>query len=530
MMGTSFRPIQGGRICQCPPTALSKLDKLIRFGPLYCIGEDMKFKKLKEDAWQHVINNSGQISEKTIDTYQSTIKSFEPTIQDMYIFHDGGRLSSDEPEVNKNLECLVMDGCFFLIVVLNLLGATANGLHYLPGQFIWGSYLSQIETQSLKKLFLKSIIFPGNQLPFLVLDELLRQTFFREIITQKVKWYPPEDDVLLRVLYDLIVLPLQRNADYYGTWLCRFEACDSFKDPPNDILHELYLRLVGRRPTSDETEEEWDILLDMGDGNEEERERFPCAKDLSNSGIRGRRRVASTCDSFKDPSSDILHELYLRLVGRGPTIDETEEEWDILLDMGDGNEEEKERFSCAKDLNNSGIRFEGVQNIGIKDITLRRYFRCAVLRLPILALNQSNILMLESLKEYEKIQQLPERDVTAYLQLLCDMVQTYNDAAILVSQGIIRVSPHRVHQVPQLLKNLAHLNESETLLPLNSSSLQLVGFKVGQFLLWVKFWKNVCNVITSERLQPFASELILVREREKKRKWRDTGCDSFSSN
>lgn len=185
MMGTSFRPIQGGRICQCPPTALSKLDKLIRFGPLYCIGEDMKFKKLKEDAWQHVINNSGQISEKTIDTYQSTIKSFEPTIQDMYIFHDGGRLSSDEPEVNKNLECLVMDGCFFLIVVLNLLGATANGLHYLPGQFIWGSYLSQIETQSLKKLFLKSIIFPGNQLPFLVLDELLQQTFFREIITQK---------------------------------------------------------------------------------------------------------------------------------------------------------------------------------------------------------------------------------------------------------------------------------------------------------------------------------------------------------
>ncbi|XP_075085379.1 uncharacterized protein LOC107770812 [Nicotiana tabacum] len=425
MMGTSFRPIQGGRICQCPPTALSKLDKLIRFGPLYCIGEDMKFKKLKEDAWQHVINNSGQISEKTIDTYQSTIKSFEPTIQDMYIFHDGGRLSSDEPEVNKNLECLVMDGCFFLIVVLNLLGATANGLHYLPGQFIWGSYLSQIETQSLKKLFLKSIIFPGNQLPFLVLDELLRQTFFREIITQKVKWYPPEEDVLLRVLYDLVVLPLQRNADYYGTWLCHFEACDS----------------------------------------------------------------------FKDPSSDILHELYLRLVGRGPTIDETEEEWDILLDMGDGNEEEKERFSCAKDLNNSGIRFEGVQNIGIKDITLRRYFRCAVLRLPILALNQSNILMLESLKEYEKIQQLPERDVTAYLQLLCDMVQTYNDAAILVSQGIIRVSPHRVHQVPQLLKNLAHLNESETLLPLNSSSLQLVGFKVGQFLLWVKFWKNVCNVV-----------------------------------
>nr|XP_009759583.1 PREDICTED: uncharacterized protein LOC104212096 [Nicotiana sylvestris] len=425
MMGTSFRPIQGGRICQCPPTALSKLDKLIRFGPLYCIGEDLKFKKLKEDTWQHVINNSGQTSDDTIDTYQLTINSFEPTIRDMYIFHDGGRLSSDESEVKKNLQCLVMDGCFFLIVVLNLLGATANDLHYLPGQFIWGSCLSQIETQNLKKIFLKSIIFPGNQLPFLVLDELLRQTFFREIITQKVKWYPPEDDVLLRVLYDLIVLPLQRNADYYGTWLCRFEACDSFKDPPNDILHELYLRLVGRRPTSDETEEEWDILLDMGDGNEEERERFPCAKDLSN----------------------------------------------------------------------SGIRFEGVQNIGIKDITLRRYFRWAVLRLPILVLNQSNILMLESLKEYEKIQQLPERDVAAYLQLLCDMVQTYNDAVILVSQGIIRVCRHRVHQVPQLLKNLARLNESGTLFTLNSSSLQLVGFKVGQFLLWVKFWKNVCNVV-----------------------------------
>ncbi|OIT00953.1 hypothetical protein A4A49_04946 [Nicotiana attenuata] len=330
MMGTSFRSIQGGRICQCPPTALSKLDKLIRFGPLYRIGEDLQFKKLKEDTWQHVINNSGQTSGKTSDTYQSAIKSIEPTIRDMYIFHDGGRLCSDESEVKKNLQCLVMDGCFFLVVVLNLLGATANNLHYLPGQFIWGSRLSQIETQSLKKFFLKSIIFPGNQLPFIVLEELLRQTFFREIITQKVQWYPPEDDVLLRVVYDSIVLPLQRNADYYGTWLCRFEVCDSFKYPSNDILHELYLRLVERGPTSDETEEEWDILLDIGDDNEEERERFPCAKALSN----------------------------------------------------------------------SRIRFEGVQNIGIKDITLRHYFRWAVLRLPILALNQSNILMLESLKEY----------------------------------------------------------------------------------------------------------------------------------
>ncbi|CAA3023599.1 Hypothetical predicted protein [Olea europaea subsp. europaea] len=103
---------------------------------------------------------------------------------------------------------MIKDCCLFLQLVLYVLGG-AQQLGYPPGHIIF----SQKKNNRYRDIteWIEVIFFVGNQIPLIVLKELIKQSYFRNVI-EKGKWEEPLD-LCSTTLYQLLLLPAQETHD-----------------------------------------------------------------------------------------------------------------------------------------------------------------------------------------------------------------------------------------------------------------------------------------------------------------------------
>lgn len=105
------------------------------------------------------------------------------------------------------------DGCLFLQMGLFILGRSKQ-LGYPPDDELFGKKHNSKEMTR----WIKSMFFVGNQIPFLVLKELMKQHFFQNVIKEgKGDEFP--SDLSKRVLHRFLLL-----VDYLDPW---FQCCTS---------------------------------------------------------------------------------------------------------------------------------------------------------------------------------------------------------------------------------------------------------------------------------------------------------------
>lgn len=102
-------------------------------------------------------------------------------------------------------------------------------------------------------------------------------------------------------------------------------------------------------------------------------------------------------------------------------------------------DQSKRVFLTATELKQSGIRIRKLQNGGIRSIDFKNYFFLAILYLPVLQVDDTTDIILHNLKTYESCQSLwkHKRELSSYLRLMSDLIQTPEDVRLLKDKGII---------------------------------------------------------------------------------------------
>ncbi|KAI3459546.1 hypothetical protein Pfo_016209 [Paulownia fortunei] len=253
---------------------------LPRFGPSY--GEDTEaFKAAKKEAWLHVLNKTPDEEQSTVSgIYLSAIKRIEKEARDTYAPAIVNRLMRSQFQW-----MMIIDGCFFLQLALYILGGSEQ-LGYPEKHVYFGTPNDREISRWIKAMF-----FVGNQIPCVVIRELMKQSFFQEVI-KKGTWNLPSD-LPKMVLYLLVVLPeLERNGlSSSGLFsnLIGQKRAPYFREPPSDLLHGFHCLVVG--PGNDPMDFETEDVPDLEAGPEDldRNNRFPSATELKQSGITLKR-------------------------------------------------------------------------------------------------------------------------------------------------------------------------------------------------------------------------------------------------
>ncbi|CAA3015776.1 Hypothetical predicted protein [Olea europaea subsp. europaea] len=142
---------------------------------------------------------------------------------------------------------MIKDGCFFLQLVLYVLGG-AQQLGYPPDHAIFGQKTNYKDI----KEWIEDKFFVGNQIPFAVLKELMKQSYFKNVI-EKGKWEQPSD-LCRTALYELLLLPAQEVPDSRKVFASRVNWLQ--QQQPSDLFHGLQSLLLGSNYEGREEEEE----------------------------------------------------------------------------------------------------------------------------------------------------------------------------------------------------------------------------------------------------------------------------------
>ncbi|XP_019180064.1 PREDICTED: uncharacterized protein LOC109175282 [Ipomoea nil] len=151
--------------------------------------------------------------------------------------YDGTNI--DEMRESRFKFMMISHGCLFLLQMLVFLGLGVNqlkaGLSDLSDDLdiLFDSH-EDIEKREI--MFTKSAVFPGNQIPLVVLYKLIEDSScFKKLVVLNENWKKPSSsDVLKSVLYDLILDPVLKKSEL-----------NSRPPQATDILHGLHSRLVG---------------------------------------------------------------------------------------------------------------------------------------------------------------------------------------------------------------------------------------------------------------------------------------------
>ncbi|CAA3022717.1 Hypothetical predicted protein [Olea europaea subsp. europaea] len=238
------------RICEFKGNSGEEIPKLKeshpRFGPFYCnkeTKESSRFLSLsKEEAWEHLLKKSPARAAVTIEIYTSAMRKIEEEARATY---DGGVVDHlSGPEFRW---MMIKDGCLFLQLVLCVLGG-GQQLGYPPDHIISGQKKNYKDIKEL----IEAMFFVGNQIPFTVLKELMKQSYFKNVI-KKWKWEQPSD-LCRTALYELLLLPAQEVHDSRKVFASRFNWLQ--QQQPSDLLHGLQLLILGPKYEGEEEEEE----------------------------------------------------------------------------------------------------------------------------------------------------------------------------------------------------------------------------------------------------------------------------------
>ncbi|OIT40078.1 hypothetical protein A4A49_65899, partial [Nicotiana attenuata] len=368
----------------------------IKFGPLF--GQDDEvIKKAKEEAWLHVISSSKSREATITEIYISAIRRIEKEARASY--HPESEVIAMSGKDFRDM--MLKDSCLFIQLSFSLLRGD-NKLDDFP-------HLRNISLSNKHK-WVESMFHVGNQIPLVVLRELLNQRYFREVLIKNGKWKEPSSNNLAKMtLFRVLISPA----------LERLRCCVSIQ--------------------------------------------FPSVSKHA-------RRLKIWTDQLKE-CCDVLHGLHLLLLGpeNYPEKDKYVDD-DDDVDPGeeskgaeDNNEikSNTEAGGCGTDVKNvaelkqAGIYFTTTKG-GIRGIIRsKRFLIYSYLSLPPLFVGSHTQFLLECLKQYEQKLDPSEREVSSYLQFMCDLILTVRDAKLLESDGIIKGNRKYIESLPTILTKLA---------------------------------------------------------------------------
>nr|GMC56293.1 uncharacterized protein LOC109175282 [Ipomoea batatas]GMD03370.1 uncharacterized protein LOC109175282 [Ipomoea batatas]GMD64895.1 uncharacterized protein LOC109175282 [Ipomoea batatas] len=302
---------------------------------------------------------------------------------------------------------MINHGCLFLLQMLVFLGLGVNKLRELSKlhdyqlDTLFGTHDEDIEGRKIG--FTKSAVFPGNQIPLLVLNKLIdTSSFLKKVVLEENLEKPSSssspDLVLKSILYDLILGPVRRST----------------QEATVDILHALHSRLVGT------TTARGDIIR-FQYGNVDP-EALPLIDSRRNNNL--------------DPQSDNNQRIQDGNVdSEAPRIDSRRNNLNP----------QREKMSKAIEMHDKGLDFEGVSGMAITEIKIKgSAFTKKVLHLPVFTFNEMTKDLYRYLKEYENHQCLREKVVNDYLRFLNDIVQCDLCVLLLQQKGVIEVDSDNV--------------------------------------------------------------------------------------
>lgn len=389
-----------------PRTLLEESVPRVSFGPLYVVDHPSMI-ATKEKAWELVLNNSSETDPLvTTETYTGAISQVQTEAKETY--------AEELSITDSNFRwMMIKDGCLFLQLALSILGVTPDKLGYTSNDPIFG--VREIKKDA--KMWIESMFFMGNQIPLVVLKELMSQKFFQDVI-KRVKWEPSPSTLCKKVLYELLVLPAVKKRSL----ITRLTGRDnSFElNQSCDLLHGLENLVIGtERPGYLNNEYEAVDDLDLEANDEEE---------------------INICEgSVAGENGDRLRVL-LNAIGLIPG------------DIAD----QTRIFPSATDLNLAGIHIKklkgGVRRIHFK---ISLYF-WANLYLPPFLVDDHTEIIFKNLKMYEISQQVGKQkhQICSYLTLMSGIIQTTKDVKLLENAGIIKGSPIVKEKLPRIFSRL----------------------------------------------------------------------------
>ncbi|KAL3506192.1 hypothetical protein ACH5RR_031574 [Cinchona calisaya] len=399
---------------------------LLRFGPFYCKDDD---RSLKDDAWQHVVQKSPDREAVTNEIYLGAVRRVEKQARETY---------ADDDKVN-NLTgsqfrwMMIKDGCLFLQLALFVLGGSKQ-LGYSPDHKIFGK-------KADLSGWIRSMFFVGNQIPLVVLRELMKQSFFQQVIIahNQGKWDQPKDNLCKIVLYQLLLVPPtfdinQQNrfesnkfASFLKGLLIKRSKPNPLLEAACDVLHGLHSFIVGPEIESNDANND-----DEEEAEEEDHDYFDDLEAQRAGGVVEQQGEDHEGARF------------------GPILPIADEEEFIVM----GNIKDR-KFSSATKLRQAGIHYKLIEDKGSRSIILSKNMMRAYLSLPPFIVDEYTKILFRSLKEYEIIQQLGENETRSYLRFISELIRTPEDVKELAKKGIIRGRQKHKDKLPDILGRLA---------------------------------------------------------------------------
>ncbi|XP_026420425.1 uncharacterized protein LOC113316467 [Papaver somniferum] len=401
-----------------PPAPIQKFDGVdhsirgeeilsVAYGPFYRSWDKEMWKILKEKTWNHVLKTSKTDKDKILTDYYAAIKKVEEESRDLY----GRDESIDLLSSHDFIMMMIYDGCFILQVALSVLGGFKRLDHLRDFQLLIPG--PNKKTTTMIKVAVSSMFVIGNQVPLLVLKELVKQDFFRNFVRQGI-WEEPSD--LERwVLYELLV-PLFRGGERDGTII----QTDS-----------LLNYLLGKRKRF------WSFIPSLG--------------------LPGRDAIGFQWKN-KHPSenaTDLIHGFWLLLTGLDDSMEDSvckdvdrdgrHTSYSAVPDCHGSNKFVLPTVRSATELKEAGVdfRYKGSRT-KINGIRFRNNMFNATLFLPRIIMvseNQMHALLYNLIRYEARHFGESKRKVCEYLQLMRGLVRSADDAKVLMADGIIVVHP-----------------------------------------------------------------------------------------
>lgn len=436
----------------------SKSDKaaipFIKFGPLFGQDEEgSSVKKAKEEAWKHVVIFS-KSSEATItEIYMSSIRNIENEAKASY-FPELDALSSKDFR-----DMMLKDGCLFLQLCFSLFrNNVGNNIINVDDDVKFDDFphLRNIFLLNRHK-WMESILHVGNQIPLVVIRELLNKSYFRQVV-QKGKWKEPSFDPAKRALFRILLSPLLhtgvwrmksfpycigKRAQRLTRWSHQLEECC-------DVLHGIHLLFLG--PEIDPEKEEYE---DDDDDVEDDVEENKGAKDNDTDDV-ARYKAKNDNDDDDDDYTKLKNVIKLK---------------------------------------QSGIHFRVSKEEGIRGITFKSSLIYPKLYLPPLFIGSHTQLLLQRLRQYEQNLDPSLREVSSYLMLMRDLVRTSQDAKILALDGIIKGNRKYVQKLPSILIDLTASDDCDKII---DTGLNPVKIEINSFYRppWVTSYFTIVFLLT----------------------------------
>ncbi|KAG8362829.1 hypothetical protein BUALT_BualtUnG0033200 [Buddleja alternifolia] len=456
-------------------------DSLVRFGPLYSSVDQPSVEATKHKAWDHVLKKSTEESvtkERKVEQeavakekYLSALRKVEQEAKEAYSDKITGIGS-------KFRWTMIKDGCFFLQLALSILGSSPEHLGYQSNDPVFGRKQNKKDV----KKWIEAMFFPGNQIPLVVLHELMNQQYFQGVLAKR-KWDPSQSDLCKKVFYEFLVLPAAaRKMSNHG--LCiRKEINGDHQHQPSDLLHGLQKLVLGPVPHG-HLSNEYDVDGDGVDleANEEETGRiFP-----------------TTIDVDDDQGGASPGEIRLRIIDNSISISNS------TID------DRKRIFPCATELKRAGIRIKKLKNGGgVRSINFTSWYFWAYLYLPSFPVDDNTEILFRNLKTYEISQQFGKhrREVSSYLRVMSDIVQTQRDVKLLKEKYIIVGKSDDAEKLPGILNRLSSSEEIRL-----THEFRLLRSQIRDYSSPLIHYKSILNIVVFLTVvQAFFAILAYVR-------------------